>query len=133
MCSAWSGQDVGKSCVIVTIGGKNIMSDCAISCVIVTNFHLDHIAALPYFTGICGYEGPIYMTYPAKALALSIAAQIQRCMKRVTTVDLKPTVRVDSDIEIQAYYAGHVLGAAMFYVKDLELYNSKINVCHDRS
>ncbi|KAL2642920.1 hypothetical protein R1flu_010507 [Riccia fluitans] len=23
-----AGQDVGKSCVIVTIGGKNIMSDC---------------------------------------------------------------------------------------------------------
>jgi len=30
---------------------------------------LDYIGALPYFTEICGYHGPIYMTYPTKALA----------------------------------------------------------------
>ena len=24
--------------------------------------HLDYIGALPYFTEICGYHGPIYMT-----------------------------------------------------------------------
>lgn len=24
--------------------------------------HLDHIGALPYFTEVCGYSGPIYMT-----------------------------------------------------------------------
>lgn len=24
--------------------------------------HLDHIGALPYFTEVCGYDGPIYMT-----------------------------------------------------------------------
>lgn len=24
--------------------------------------HLDHIGALPYFTEVCGYRGPIYMT-----------------------------------------------------------------------
>ncbi len=29
--------------------------------------HLDHIGALPYFTEICGYEGPIYMTVSSKA------------------------------------------------------------------
>ena len=27
------------------------------------------------------------------------------------------SVQVDSDLEIKAYYAGHVLGAAMFQVK----------------
>ncbi|KAL2642927.1 hypothetical protein R1flu_010514 [Riccia fluitans] len=175
-----AGQDVGKSCVIVTIGGKNIMFDCgmhmgyqddrrypkfsfvsktgnytqAISCVIVTLFHLDHIGALPYFTEVCGYEGPIYMTYPTKALAplmledyrrvlvdkkgeneLFSAAQIQQCMKRVTAVDLKQTVQVDNDIDIRAYYAGHVLGAAMFYVKvgdDSCVYTGDYNMTPDR-
>jgi hypothetical protein len=24
--------------------------------------HMDHIGALPYFTEVCGYHGPIYMT-----------------------------------------------------------------------
>lgn len=24
--------------------------------------HLDHVGALPYFTEVCGYRGPIYMT-----------------------------------------------------------------------
>ncbi|KAL2611239.1 hypothetical protein R1flu_022931 [Riccia fluitans] len=52
-----------------------------------------------------------------------------------TTVDLKQTVRVDSDIEIQAYYAGHVLGANMFYVKvgdDSCVYTGGCNMTPDR-
>lgn len=24
--------------------------------------HLDHVGALPYFTEVCGYNGPVYMT-----------------------------------------------------------------------
>jgi ribonuclease BN (tRNA processing enzyme) len=40
----------------------------AIDAVIVTHFHLDHCGALPYFTEVHGYHGPIYMTYPTKAL-----------------------------------------------------------------
>lgn len=28
ICVAGAGQDVGKSCVVVTMGGKNIMFDC---------------------------------------------------------------------------------------------------------
>ncbi|KAL4196826.1 hypothetical protein AMTRI_Chr04g185090 [Amborella trichopoda] len=157
-----AGQEVGKSCVVVTTGGKRIMFDCgmhmgyqdrrrypnfslipgsndfdtAITCIIITHFHLDHIGALPYFTEVLGYQGPIYMTYPTKALAPLMledyrkvmvdrrgekeqftAQQIQGCMKKVTAVDLKQTVQVDKDLEIRAYYAGHVIGAAMFYAK----------------
>ena len=72
-----AGQDVGRSCIIVTLGGKNIMLDCGmhmgfnddrrfpdftyiddgkpltdfLDCVIISHFHLDHCGALPYMTG----------------------------------------------------------------------------------
>ena len=33
-----------------------------------SHFHLDHCGALPYFSEMCGYDGPIYMTHPTKAI-----------------------------------------------------------------
>ncbi|XP_047048348.1 cleavage and polyadenylation specificity factor subunit 3-II-like [Lolium rigidum] len=179
-----AGQEVGKSCVVVTIGGKRVMFDCgmhmghhdsqrypdfarilaeapgaadftsAISCVVITHFHLDHIGALPYFTEVCGYNGPVYMTYPTKALAPLMLEDyrkvmvdhrgeeeqysyqdIQRCMKKVIPVDLKQTIQVDRDLVIRAYYAGHVLGAAMIYAKVGDatmVYTGDYNMTPDR-
>ncbi|KOM33865.1 hypothetical protein LR48_Vigan02g001500 [Vigna angularis] len=116
--------------------------------------HLDHVGALAYFTEVCGYNGPIYMTYPTKALAplmledyrkvmvdrrgeeeLFSSDQIAECMKKVTAVDLRQTVQVDEDLQIRAYYAGHVIGAAMFYAKvgDAEMvYTGDYNMTPDR-
>jgi integrator complex subunit 11 len=39
-----------------------------IDCVLITHVHLDHCGALPYFTEIVGYNGPIIMTSPTKAI-----------------------------------------------------------------
>ncbi|GAV70928.1 Lactamase_B domain-containing protein/RMMBL domain-containing protein/Beta-Casp domain-containing protein [Cephalotus follicularis] len=177
---AGAGQEVGKSCVVVSMGGKRIMFDCgmhmdftdhrrypdfsrisksrdfdsALTCVIITHFHSDHIGALAYFTEVCGYNGPIYMTYPTKALAPLMlednrrilversgeeehftSDHIAKCMKKVIAVDLKQTVQVDEDLQIRAYYAGHVLGAAMFYAKvgdNAIVYTGDYNMTPDR-
>ena len=106
-----------------------------LDCIIISHFHLDHCGALPYMTEMVGYNGPIYMTVPTKAIAPILledmrkvavdrkgeqnfftSAMIKDCMKKVVAVNLHQVVQVDSELEIKAYYAGHVLGAAMFQV-----------------
>merc|ERR1712029_1266992 len=80
--------DVGRSCLLVNIGGKRVMLDCGmhmgyqddrrfpdfnfiavdepltehIDAVIISHFHLDHCGILPYMTEMVGYNGKIYMT-----------------------------------------------------------------------
>ncbi|KAF9986942.1 Integrator complex subunit 11 [Modicella reniformis] len=175
-----AGQDVGRSCILVTIGGKNIMLDCGmhmgfnderrfpdfsyisktgdftemLDCVIISHFHLDHCGALPFFTEMCGYDGNIYMTHPTKAICpilledyrkISVerkgdrnfftSQNIKDCMKKVVAVNLHQTIMVDDDLEICAYYAGHVLGAAMFYIRVGEeslVYTGDYNMTPDR-
>ncbi|KAF9140777.1 Integrator complex subunit 11 [Mortierella sp. GBA39] len=175
-----AGQDVGRSCILVTIGGKNIMLDCGmhmgfnderrfpdfsyisktgdftemLDCVIISHFHLDHCGALPFFTEMCGYDGNIYMTHPTKAICPILledyrkitvdkkgernfftSQDIKSCMKKVIAVNLHQTIMVDDDLEICAYYAGHVLGAAMFYIRVGEeslVYTGDYNMTPDR-
>ncbi|KAI9288513.1 beta-lactamase-like protein [Umbelopsis sp. AD052] len=175
-----AGQDVGRSCILVTLGGKNIMFDCGmhmgynderrfpdftyisktgefteiLDAVIISHFHLDHCGALPFFTEMCGYDGPIYMTHPTKAICPILledyrkitverkgetnfftSQMIKSCMKKVIPVNLHQTISVDDDLEIKAYYAGHVLGAAMFYIRVGEesvVYTGDYNMTPDR-
>jgi len=175
-----AGQDVGRSCLLLSIGGKNVMLDCGmhmgynddrrfpdfsyvttdepltehIDAVIISHFHLDHCGALPYMTEMVGYNGPIYMTVPTKAIAPILledmrkvavdkkgeqnfftAGMIKDCMKKVVAVNLHQVVQVDSELEIKAYYAGHVLGAAMFQVKvgnQSVVYTGDYNMTPDR-
>lgn len=98
--------------------------------------HLDHCGALPYFTEMCGFNGPVYMTHPTRAIVPILledyrkitverkgetnfftSDMIKACMKKTIAVNLHQTVKVDDELEIRAYYAGHVIGAAMFYVR----------------
>ncbi|XP_003739869.1 integrator complex subunit 11 [Galendromus occidentalis] len=157
-----AGQDVGRSCILISMGGKNIMLDCGmhmgyqderrfpdfsyinnggplddfLDCVIISHFHLDHCGALPFMSEMIGYTGPIYMTHPTKAICPILLedfrkicvdkkgeqnffsqGMIRDCMKKVIPCNLHETIKVDSELEIKAYYAGHVLGAAMFHIK----------------
>ncbi|NXE19989.1 INT11 protein, partial [Ardeotis kori] len=175
-----AGQDVGRSCILVSIAGKNVMLDCGmhmgynddrrfpdfsyitqngrltdfLDCVIISHFHLDHCGALPYFSEMVGYDGPIYMTHPTKAICPILledyrkitvdkkgetnfftSQMIKDCMKKVVAVHLHQTVQVDEELEIKAYYAGHVLGAAMFQIKvgcESVVYTGDYNMTPDR-
>lgn len=177
-----AGQDVGRSCILLTIGGKNIMLDCGmhmgynderrfpdftyitdeegdrltdhLDCVIISHFHLDHCGALPYMSEMVGYDGPIYMTHPTKAICPILledyrkitverkgeenfftSEMIKNCMKKVVVVNLHETKQVDEELEIKAYYAGHVLGAAMFHIKvgqQSVVYTGDYNMTPDR-
>jgi integrator complex subunit 11 len=110
--------------------------DSIIDCILISHFHLDHCGSLPYFTEVCGFHGPIYMSYPTKSIAPLLLEDmrkvcverknqtefftqndIKNCMRKVIAVNLNETIVVDEQIEIRAYYAGHVLGAVMFHVK----------------
>lgn len=45
------------------------------------------------------------------------AEDIKNCMKKVRTVNLHEVCHVDDELQIKCYYAGHVLGAAMFEIR----------------
>jgi integrator complex subunit 11 len=60
---------------------------------------------------------------------------IQSCMNKVTAIDLSQEILIGEDIKIKAYYAGHVLGAAMFHVQvgqESVLYTGDYNMTPDR-
>ena len=40
----------------------------SIDLVLITHFHLDHCAALPYFLKKTNFKGEVYMTSPTRAL-----------------------------------------------------------------
>jgi cleavage and polyadenylation specificity factor subunit 3 len=40
-----------------------------IDLLLITHFHLDHAASLPYFTEHTGFTGRIFMTHPTKVFA----------------------------------------------------------------
>lgn len=94
------------------------------------------------------------MTHPTKAIAPILledmrkvaverkgesnfftSQMIKDCMKKVIAVTLHQSVMVDPELEIKAYYAGHVLGAAMFWVRvgsQSIVYTGDYNMTPDR-
>ncbi|VDK73433.1 unnamed protein product [Litomosoides sigmodontis] len=154
-----AGRDVGRSCILVSIGGKNVMLDCGmhmgysderrfpdfsfiggggsltefIDCVIITHFHLDHCGSLPHMSEVVGYDGPIYMTYPTKAIAPVLT--LFGTVLQVIAINIHEKIDVDNELSIRAFYAGHVLGAAMFQVmvgSESILYTGDFNTTPDR-
>uniref|UniRef100_A0A453MLP6 Beta-Casp domain-containing protein n=1 Tax=Aegilops tauschii subsp. strangulata TaxID=200361 RepID=A0A453MLP6_AEGTS len=105
----------------------------AIDVLLVTHFHLDHAASLPYFLEKTTFKGRVFMTHATKAiyrLLLSDYVKVSkvsvedmlfdeqdiiRSMDKIEVIDFHQTLEVNG-IRFWCYTAGHVLGAAMFMV-----------------
>lgn len=150
-----AGTEVGRSCIIVEYKGRKIMLDCGIhpahrgiaslpyfdeidpsslDLILITHFHLDHSAALPYFLSKTDFKGRVFMTHPTKSIYLLLLQDFIRVssistpdplfdeidlnnsMDRIETVNFHQVVNVKG-IKFWAYNAGHVLGAAMFMIE----------------
>ncbi|KAG0234104.1 Cleavage and polyadenylation specificity factor subunit 3 [Actinomortierella wolfii] len=150
-----AGSEVGRSCHVLTYKGKTVLLDCGIhpglsgmsrlpyfdevdastiDVLLITHFHVDHSAALPYFTETTTFKGRVFMTHPTKAIfkwllsdyvkvsnvssndALYDDAQLSSCYDKIEAIDYHQEINVDG-IKFTAYNAGHVLGAAMFLIE----------------
>ncbi|EYU26513.1 hypothetical protein ABFS82_02G070500 [Erythranthe guttata] len=149
-----AGNEVGRSCVHMSYKGKTVMFDCgihpafsgmaalpyfdeidpsAIDVLLVTHFHLDHAASLPYFLEKTTFRGRVFMTHATKAIYKLLLSDyvkvskvsvedmlydeqdILRSMDKIEVIDFHQTLEVNG-VRFWCYTAGHVLGAAMFMV-----------------
>jgi cleavage and polyadenylation specificity factor subunit 3 len=107
-----------------------------IDVLLITHFHLDHAASLPYLTERTGFKGRIFMTHPTKAVlrlllsdylrllqmrnasaedVLYTEQDLERCLDKVEMIDYHTTVQ-HAGLSFHALNAGHVLGACMFWM-----------------
>lgn len=153
-----AGQEVGRSCCILKFMGKIIMLDCGvhpaysgiaslpffdavdaeeIDLVLITHYHLDHSAGLPYLMERTNFnpKARVIMTQPTRAIYKALLSDfvrvsrnapgeeslyteddVNRTMNRIEVVDYHAEINVNG-IKIRAFYAAHVLGGAMFLVE----------------
>ena len=148
-----SGGEVGRSCILLSHNDRNVMLDCGvhpaksgldslpffdtIDCstvdlVLVTHFHLDHCAALPYLLEQTNFRGRVFMTSSTKAfykmvmsdfVKIGTSAQdvvtpewLHSTLDRIETIEYHQE-KLHGGVRFTAYNAGHVLGAAMFLVE----------------
>lgn len=116
----------------------DLINPSEIDVILITHFHLDHAGALPYFTERSGFKGKIYMTHPTRAIfrwllndyvrVSNVAAEndlftekeLAQCYEKIIPIDYGQEIKL-KNITIIAYNAGHVLGAAMFLVKNEDI------------
>eukprot|EP00735_Rhodelphis_limneticus_P014893 TRINITY_DN899_c0_g1::TRINITY_DN899_c0_g1_i1::g.25416::m.25416 TRINITY_DN899_c0_g1::TRINITY_DN899_c0_g1_i1::g.25416 ORF type:complete len:855 (+),score=243.34,sp/P79101/CPSF3_BOVIN/56.77/0.0,Beta-Casp/PF10996.3/4e-32,CPSF73-100_C/PF11718.3/8.2e+02,CPSF73-100_C/PF11718.3/1.1e-27,CPSF73-100_C/PF11718.3/1.3e+02,Lactamase_B/PF00753.22/2.5e-15,Lactamase_B_2/PF12706.2/3e-12,Lactamase_B_2/PF12706.2/2e+03,RMMBL/PF07521.7/3.1e-11,Lactamase_B_3/PF13483.1/3.2e-05,Lactamase_B_3/PF13483.1/4.6e+03 TRINITY_DN8 len=101
---------------------------------LVTHFHLDHCAALPFLVEKTNFRGRVFMTHPTKAIykilltdyvkvshghedeMLFSEQDLTKSMDKVELIDYHQELEFNG-IKFTCYNAGHVLGASMFMVE----------------
>ena len=146
-----AGQEVGRSCIVVKYRNHTIMLDCGIhpgymetaglpyfdaidpgevDLLLITHFHIDHCAAVPWFLMQTNFKGKCYMTHSTKAIfkillqdyvrvssgdQLFNKVDLDNCLPLIQVVNLHQVVNYNG-IKITCYRAGHVLGACMWMI-----------------
>ncbi|TPX44505.1 hypothetical protein SeMB42_g04306 [Synchytrium endobioticum] len=151
-----AGNEVGRSCILLQYKGKNVLLDAGIhpaysglaalpfydeidpadiDVLLVSHFHLDHAASLPYLMEKTTFKGRVFMTHPTKAIykwMLSDFVKVShvgssedqlydeqdliKSHEKIEAIDYHQEVEIEG-IKFTAYNAGHVLGAAMFLIE----------------
>ncbi|KAI5851085.1 beta-lactamase-like protein [Morchella snyderi] len=150
------GNEVGRSCHIIQYKGKTVMLDAGVhpaydglaalpfydefdlstvDVLLISHFHLDHAASLPYVMTKTNFKGRVFMTHPTKAIykwliqdsvrvsnvhntpeTLYNEADHLSSYSRIEAIDYHTTL-THAGISITPYHAGHVLGGAMFFIE----------------
>ncbi|WWC60144.1 endoribonuclease YSH1 [Kwoniella dejecticola CBS 10117] len=156
-----AGQEVGRSCCVIEHRGKKVVCDAGlhpahpglgslpfidevdwstVDAILVTHFHVDHAAALPYImekTNFKDGNGKVYMTHATKAIygltmmdtvrindqnpdvsgKLYDEADVQSSWQSTIAVDYHQDIVISGGLRFTPYHAGHVLGASMFMIE----------------
>ncbi|KAK0670913.1 beta-lactamase-like protein [Cercophora samala] len=152
------GNEVGRSCHIIQYKGKTVMLDAGqhpaydglaalpffddfdlstVDVLLISHFHIDHAASLPYVLAKTNFRGRVFMTHPTKAIykwLIQDSVRVGNTSSNPTTqlvyteqdhlntfpqieaIDYHTTHTI-SGIRVTPYPAGHVLGAAMFLIE----------------
>ncbi|KAI0193766.1 beta-lactamase-like protein [Xylaria flabelliformis] len=152
------GNEVGRSCHIIQYKGKTVMLDAGqhpaydglaslpffddfdlstVDVLLISHFHIDHAASLPYVLTKTNFRGRVFMTHPTKAIYKWLIQDSVRVGNTSSYATSQPvyteqdhlnscpqieaidyhTTHTISSIRITPYPAGHVLGAAMFLIE----------------
>lgn len=105
-----------------------------IDLLLITHFHLDHCGALPWFLLKTGFKGKCFMTHATRAiypiilndyvkvtqhstpLMLYNKCDIEESLNKIEVIDFHVEKELHG-IRFSGYHAGHVLGAAMFFIE----------------
>ena len=157
-------NEVGRSCHIIEYKSKVIMLDAGVhpglsglnslpfydeydlskvDVLLISHFHLDHAASLPYVMQHTNFKGRVFMTHATKAIYrwlltdfvrvtslggdrtanssgssanLYTDEDLMKSFEKIETVDFHSTVELEG-IRFTPYHAGHVLGACMYLIE----------------